>query len=238
MVLSHRLSKGNGSHAQEKTVGYGQQTIREAMHRLQERPAKDPFRHDAHSWIDLVHLLDTRTPVPASGDPLIVMVQPSHDRKSDHFVPCILSARNRSALFRDLLCNALMGSCPVEVGHIGIEHALELLLAVDHQVVQAFLSDAPHEAFAGRISSGCMDRRFEYLNRTRARHMSKARPIFVIVISNQIFRCLSIRRSFSQLLCRPGIGRRACHAHMDHLARLQFDDEEGKERSKEQIGDL
>jgi hypothetical protein len=98
MVLSHRSSKGNGSHAQEKTVGYGQQTIREAMHSLQERPAKDPFRHDAHSWMDLVHLLDTRTPVPASGDPLIVMVQPSHDRKSDHFVPCILSAVKGSSL--------------------------------------------------------------------------------------------------------------------------------------------
>jgi hypothetical protein len=210
----------------------------EGMHRLQERPAKDLFRHDAPSWMDLVHQLDTRTRGPASGDPLIVMVQPTHDRKSYHLVPCILSARNRSALFRYLLRNALMGPCPVEVGHIGIEHALELLLAVNHQVVQAFLSDAPHEAFADGIGSGFMNRRFEDLNRTGCRHTSKARPKFVVVISDQIFRCLSIRRGFSQLLRHPGIGRRACHAHMDHLARLQFDEEEGTERSKEEIGDL
>ena len=35
-----------------------------------------------------------------------------------------------------------------------------------------------------------------------------------------------------------GIGRRACHADVDHLARLQFDEEERKERPKEQISDL
>jgi hypothetical protein len=68
----------------------------------------DLFRHDAMSWTDLVHELDARTRDPASGCPVVVVVQPTHDRTSDHLVACILSARNRSALFRDLLLDPLM----------------------------------------------------------------------------------------------------------------------------------
>jgi hypothetical protein len=101
----------------------------------------DGFRHDATSWMDLVHQLDARPRGPASGYPSVVMVQPTHDWKSDHFAPSILRGRNRVALFRDLLGNPLMWSCPVEVGHIVIEGALKLLLLKDQQVVQTFLSD-------------------------------------------------------------------------------------------------
>ena len=97
---------------------YGQQTIREGMQKLQERSAKDLFRQYAPSWMDLVHQLDSRTHGPASGYPLVVMVQPTHDRKSDHLVPCIPRGRNRSAPFRHLLLDPLMRSCLVEVGHI------------------------------------------------------------------------------------------------------------------------
>jgi hypothetical protein len=68
------------------------------------------------------------------------MVQPTHDGKSDHLVACILRGRNQSALFRDLLPNPLMRSCLVEVDHIGIEHALELPLMQNQQVIEAFLT--------------------------------------------------------------------------------------------------
>ena len=131
-----------------------------------------------------------------------------------------------------------MGSCSVEVPHIVIEHALELLLAEDEEMVQAFLSDTPQEAFADGIGSWGMNRRGEYLNGTCGRHASKAWPKFVVVISYQILGCMPIRGGFSKLLGHPGIGRRARDAHMDHPSRSQFDEEEGKERSKEQIGDL
>jgi hypothetical protein len=87
------------------------------------RAAKNDFRHDATSWMDLITQLDARTPGLASGRPVVVVVQPTHDQTSDHLIPCILSARNRSATFRDLLLDALMGSCLVEIGHIAIEHA-------------------------------------------------------------------------------------------------------------------
>ena len=131
-----------------------------------------------------------------------------------------------------------MWSRPVEVRHILIEHALELLLVEDQQMVKAFLSHTPQEAFADRIGSWCMIGRFENLDSTRCRYPSKARPKFGIVITNQILRCLSKWCGFSELLRNPGIGRRSCHAHVDHSPCLEFDDEERKERPKEEICDL
>jgi hypothetical protein len=166
------------------------------------------------------------------------MVQPTHDRQSDHLVPCILTPRNRSLLLRDVLCNPLMRPCLVEVHDILIEDTLELLLMEDQQVVQAFLSYTPHEPLTDGIGSWGMYRRLKNLNGTRRHHASKARPKFAIVITNQVLWRLPIRRGFSELLCHPRIGRRACHAYVDHLARMQFDNEEHKERPKEEISDL
>jgi hypothetical protein len=82
----------------------------------------------------------------------------------------------------------LMRPSVVEVRHIRIEHALELPLVKDQDMIKAFLSDAPQIAFADGIGSWCMNGRGEKLNRTRGRHTSKARPEFAIVITNQIFR--------------------------------------------------
>ena len=58
--------------------------------------------------MDLVHQLDARTRVPCLGSPLVVVVQPAHDRKGNHLVARILRRRNRSAPFRNLLLDALM----------------------------------------------------------------------------------------------------------------------------------
>ena len=147
--------------------------------------------------MDLVHQLYTRPRGFASGCPAVVMVQSTQDRKSNDLVPCILSARNRSALYRDLLPNALMRSCLIEVRHIRIEDALELLLTKDQQVVEACLPHTPQEAFADGIGSWCVKGRFENLDSTRGRHPSKARPKFTIVITNQILWRLSIWGGFS-----------------------------------------
>jgi hypothetical protein len=43
----------------------------------------------------------------------------------------------------DLLPNALMWSCSVEVGHIRIQNALELPLMQDQQMIETLLPDAP-----------------------------------------------------------------------------------------------
>ncbi len=131
-----------------------------------------------------------------------------------------------------------MRSCPVEVPHILIQNALELLLLKDQQMVEAFLPHAPQKAFADGVGSWGMNRRFEDLDATCPRHPSKAGPKFAVVITNQIFRCLSIWGRFSQLLRHPGIGRGSRDSDMDDSSCLEFDEEEGEERSKEEIGDL
>jgi hypothetical protein len=88
----------------------------------------------------LIHQLDALTYGPASGCPAIIMVQSTHDRTSHYLLACILRGRNRSEPFRYLLRNPLMWACLVEVPHIRIQNALELLLLQNQQVVQAFLS--------------------------------------------------------------------------------------------------
>ena len=182
--------------------------------------------------------LDALTCGYASGCPVVVMVQPTHHRKSDHLVACILNGRTRAVLFRDLLSNTLMWSCPVEVPHIRIQNALELRLLQDQQMVETFLPYAPQEPFTDGIRSWGMNRRFEQLDAAGFRHPNKAGPKFAIVISNQILGRLLIGGGFSQLLCHPRIGRRSCHTDMDHLARFQFDNKESEERSKEQVSHL
>ena len=111
-----------------------------------------------------------------------------------------------------------MRSGQVEVRHILIEHALQLLLVKDQEVVKTFLSYAPQEAFADGIGSWCMNGRFKNLDGTRGRHPSKTWSKFAIMITNQILRCLSKWCGFSELLRNPGIGRRPCHAYVDHLS--------------------
>ena len=102
-----------------------------------------------------------------------------------------------------MLLDALMGSCLVEVDYIRKEHALELLLMQNQQVVQAFLPHAPQKTLADGIGSWCMNRRFEDLDRARFRHTSKARPKLPVVITNEILGCLSIGRGFSQRYAPP-----------------------------------
>src|SRR5262249_48291936 len=94
-----------------------------------------------------------------------------------------------------------MGSCLVEVAHIGIEDVLKLLLLIDQQVIEAFLPHAPHEAFADRIGSWGMIGRFQYLDAAGCGHVRETGPKFAIVISYQILWSLSI-----------GVASRSCWA--------------------------
>ena len=162
------------------------------MHRLQERSAKDRFRHDATSWMHLVHRLASRTRGPASGCPVIIMVQSSHDRTSNYLLACILRGRNRPEPFRYLLRNPLMWACLVEVPHIRIQNALELLLLQNQQVVQAFLSHTPQEALADRIGAWRMIRRFQYLDAAGCGHARETGSELGITITDEILRPSSI----------------------------------------------
>ena len=97
----------------------------------------------------------------------------------------------------------LMGLSMVEVGHILIEHALELPLVKDQDMIKTFLSHTPQEAFADRIGSRCMIRCFENLNRTGCRYTSEYGSKSAIVIKNQILWRLPIGSSFSERYAPP-----------------------------------
>jgi hypothetical protein len=128
-----------------------------------------------------------------------------------------------------------MRSCLVEVGHIGIEHAARV--ASPEGSAGGRGRTLLREALTDRIGSGSVIRCFQYFDATGGCYSSATGSEFAIMIANEILRHVSIRSCLPQLLCSPSVGRRSCHAHVDHFARLQCDDEEGKKRSKEQISD-
>ena len=105
----------------------------------------------------------------------------------------------------------------------------------NQEMIQAFSPHASQKAFTNGIRSRRPVRRSKDFDATRCCHSCEIRPEFAVIISNQIARPFSIRSRFAQLLCDPGIGRGSRHLHMDHLPRLQLDDEEGKKRTVEEI---
>src|SRR5215469_675038 len=96
-----------------------------------------------------------------------------------------------------------MRPCPVEVIYIRIEHAVELSLMKDQQVIDAFLTHTSQEALADGVGARRMNRRFEDLDRARFRHTSKTRPKLTVVITNQILGGLPIWGRFSQRYALP-----------------------------------
>ena len=131
-----------------------------------------------------------------------------------------------------------MGSGLIKVQHIVLEKEVELLLMQDEEVIQAFSPHASQKTFTDGIRSRGSVWRAKHLDGTRGRYTRKTRSEFTIIVSNQVFGCLSIRSCLSQLLRDPGIGRGSCHIHVDDLARLQLDDEESKERTEEEVRHL
>ena len=100
-----------------------------------------------------------------------------------------------------------MRSGLIEVRYIEVKYALKLFLVEDQQVVKAFLSDTPQEAFADGIGSWSSIGCFEDLYGTGCSHTSETRPKFAIVITNEVLRCLPIRSGFPKLLRHPSVGR-------------------------------
>ena len=62
-----------------------------------------------------------------------------------------------------------------------------------------------------------MIRSLENLDATCRRHPDETGAKLAVVITNQILRCLPIWGSFPEVLRYPEIGRRSCHAYVDHL---------------------
>jgi len=104
-------------------------------------------------------------------------------------------------------------------------------------MIQTLASHTAQKAFTDGISPWCAIRCFQELDAAGGGQACETGSKLAITIVNEILRSLSKGSCFSQLLCGPGIGRRASDPHMDHFARVQFDDEEGEQRTEEEIGD-
>ena len=89
----------------------------------------------------------------------------------------------------------------VEGVHIRVEHAVELLLLQDEQMIEALTSDTAEESLTDGIGSRGVIRSFENLNVTCLGNPSEGHPKLAIVIPQKVFRSLSIRRGFSKRLC-------------------------------------
>jgi hypothetical protein len=125
----------------------------------------------------------------------------------------------------------------VEVADICVENALELLLMEDEQMVEAFTPHTPSKPFTDGIRSRSVIRNGENLDVTRLNNPSEAHPELAIMITDEILRSLSKGGGLPQLLGGPRVGRISCDADVDHLVRVQFDDEESEERMEKQVSD-
>ena len=107
----------------------------------------------------------------------------------------------------------------------------------DKQMIEALAPHTPKKAFTDGIRSRDVIGRFEHTDATRVCDTSEVYPKLAIVTPKKVFDPLAIGGGFSQLLRDPSVVRKSYDAHMDHFARVQFDDEEYKVQAKEQVSD-
>jgi len=89
--------------------------------------------------------------------------------------------------FGNLLFDPLMWSGSIEVLDIGVEDTVELFLMQDEQMIEAFTSYTPQEAFTDGIGSRGVIRRFENLDSTRSRNTGEVHPKLAIVLPKKVF---------------------------------------------------
>ena len=102
-----------------------------------------------------------------------------------------------------MLPNPLMRSRLVEVGDIPIEHAVELPLIEDQQMVETFLPHTPQEALADRIGSRSVIGCFEDLDAAGCGHARETGSKFALMIAHELVRRLPMGGCFSQRYAPP-----------------------------------
>ncbi len=173
-----------------------------------------------------------------SSTSAVIVVQATQDWQGEDLAIIAMGMDRLTRPFWNLLPDALMRPGSVEVVYIGSQYPLELLLMQDEQVIETLATHTQEKAFTDRIGPWCVVGRFQYLDAAGCGHARKTGSKLIITIANEIFRRLSKGSRFPQLLRSPGIGRRASDPHMDDSARVQIDEEEGKQGAKEEVGDL
>ncbi len=165
------------------------------------------------------------------------MMKPTQNREGDNLATCAICWHWPSFRRWDLLLDPLMWPGSIEVLNVGVEHAVELLLMEDEQVIETLASHTSEKPFTDGIGSRGVIRCCEHLDATRLRNSREAHSKLAIIITDEVLRPLAIGGGLPKLLCGPRVAGRSCDADVDHFARVQFDDEEGEQRAEEEIGD-
>src|SRR5258706_270546 len=111
-----------------------------------------------------------------------------------------------------------MGPGSVEVVQIRVEHALELLLMQDQEMIEALTPYTAEESLTDGIRARGVRSSFKNLNVTRLRNSSEAHTKLAIVITDEVLRPHIKGGGFPKLLCGPSIGGISCDANMDYSA--------------------
>jgi hypothetical protein len=100
----------------------------------------------------------------------------------------VLCWNGSSFLLRKLLLDALMWSCLVEVRHIGIEDAVELLLMEDEQMIEALTPHTTQEPLTDGIGAWGVIGGFENLDATRLGNPREGHPKLAFIIKDEVLR--------------------------------------------------
>src|SRR5215831_13846454 len=99
-----------------------------------------------------------------------------------------------------------MRSCLVEVVHIHLEHAVELLLMQDEKMIETLTPYTAKEPLTDGIRAWGVIRSFKNLNVTRLRNPSEAHPKLAVVITNEVLRPHTKGGGDPSLLSSPCVG--------------------------------
>ena len=105
--------------------------------------------------------------------------------------------------FGNTLLDALVRPCPIEVRCVLAEHPPQVGFAHDHNMVEAFPTNAPHQSFADGIGTRCLDRRSQYLDTCSNSDGFEMKTVLRIIVADQILGRLAEGRRLPQLLSNP-----------------------------------
>jgi len=96
----------------------------------------------------------------------------------------------------------------------------------DHDVIEAFASDAPEKSFAHRIHQGSLNRGAQDANPGACGDAVEDGPELIVAIADDELRPLPEGRRVAQLLRGPRLRRRARHGNVHDTLGVHVDDEE------------
>jgi len=132
------------------------------------------------------------------------------------------------------LVDSLVRSCAVEVRTVLSEDALQMALAEQKDVVQAFSAKRTHKSLDESVCRG----RKDDADTGAVSDVVEGLGELAIVIAEQRLRPVAERGQVAQLLDGPGDGGRHRGCGMDELSRFEVDDDEDVVTAKPEIADL